>query len=124
VSGAIATVFYGHGQAYQAISAQLATFHDQFMETLTGSGSSYAGAEAANARTTGAANPAPGLPREISGDVKALDREVNSEEKWVDGEVESDLSKFDAALGASYPVAALDAESFLILLGSTVASNG
>jgi PE family protein len=50
VSGAIAAVFSGHGQAYQAISARLAAFHDRFAQILAGSGSSYASAEAANAQ--------------------------------------------------------------------------
>ncbi|MEK0462592.1 PE family protein, partial [Mycobacterium ulcerans] len=38
VSVAIAALFSGHGQAYQAISAQAAAFHDQFLRALTGAG--------------------------------------------------------------------------------------
>ncbi|MEK0919821.1 PE family protein, partial [Mycobacterium ulcerans] len=49
VSVAIAALFSGHGQAYQAISAQAAAFHDQFLRALTGAGGAYAAAEAANA---------------------------------------------------------------------------
>ncbi len=48
VSAAIAALFSGHGKAFQAISAQAATFHDQFMELLTSGAGSYASAEAAN----------------------------------------------------------------------------
>ncbi len=49
VSAAIAALFSGHGQAYQALSAQVAAFHDQFVQVLTAGARSYAGAEAANA---------------------------------------------------------------------------
>ncbi|WP_261901068.1 PE family protein, partial [Mycobacterium marinum] len=49
VSVAIAALFSGHGQAYQAISAQAAAFHDQFLRAWTGAGGAYAAAEAANA---------------------------------------------------------------------------
>ena len=36
VSAAIAAAFSGHAQGYQALSAQAAAFHDQFVQTLTG----------------------------------------------------------------------------------------
>ena len=49
VSTAIAALFSGHAQAYQALSAQAAAFHAQFVQALTSAGSSYAAAEAANA---------------------------------------------------------------------------
>ncbi|WP_156748017.1 PE family protein, partial [Mycobacterium sp. E3198] len=48
VSAAIAAVFAGHAQAYQAVSAQAAAFHAQFMSTLNAAGGAYAAAEAAN----------------------------------------------------------------------------
>ncbi len=35
VSAAIAAVFSSHGQAFQALSAQAAAFHDQFVQALT-----------------------------------------------------------------------------------------
>jgi hypothetical protein len=38
-----------HGQAYQAASAQLTAFHDQFVRALSTGAASYASAEAANA---------------------------------------------------------------------------
>ena len=47
VSAAIAALFSGHGQAYQAASAQAAAFHQQFTQMLTASAGAYAGAEAA-----------------------------------------------------------------------------
>ena len=49
VSAAIASLFSSHGQQFQAISAQAAAFHAQFVQSLSGAGSSYALAEAANA---------------------------------------------------------------------------
>jgi hypothetical protein len=49
VSAAIASLFSGHGQQFQALSTQAAAFHTQFVQALTSAGSSYAAAEAANA---------------------------------------------------------------------------
>ncbi|WP_261864744.1 PE family protein, partial [Mycobacterium marinum] len=47
VSVAVAQLFDGHGQAYQAISAQAAVFHGRFVAALNAAADSYAGAEAA-----------------------------------------------------------------------------
>lgn len=49
VSAAIAALFSSHGLGYQALSAQAAAFHEQFVQTLTGATGAYAAAEAANA---------------------------------------------------------------------------
>ena len=49
VSAGIAALFGVQGQAYQALSAQAAAFHEQFVQALTAGGSSYAAAEAAAA---------------------------------------------------------------------------
>ena len=49
VSVAIASLFSGHAQAYQALTAQAATFHQQFLQALSRAGIAYAAAEAANA---------------------------------------------------------------------------
>ncbi|WP_459758407.1 PE family protein, partial [Mycobacterium riyadhense] len=48
VSAAVASLFAGHGQAYQRLSAQMATYHDQFVQALTAGAGAYASAEAAN----------------------------------------------------------------------------
>ncbi|OOK72078.1 PE family protein [Mycobacterium kansasii] len=45
----MASLFAGHGQAYQRLSAHLTAYHDQFVRTLQSSADAYAGAEAANA---------------------------------------------------------------------------
>ncbi|KAA1249664.1 PE family protein, partial [Mycobacterium simiae] len=49
VSAAIAALFSGHGQTYQALSTQAAAFHAQFVQALTAGAGAYAGAEAASA---------------------------------------------------------------------------
>ncbi len=49
VSAAIAAIFSAHGQGYQALSAQAAAFHSQFVATLASSVSSYQTTEAASA---------------------------------------------------------------------------
>jgi hypothetical protein len=48
VSAAIASLFAGHGQAFQALSAPAAAFHAQFAQTLSAAGGSYTATEAAN----------------------------------------------------------------------------
>ena len=49
VSAAIASVFSGYGKEFQALSAQAAGFHAQFVQALNGAGGAYAAAEATNA---------------------------------------------------------------------------
>src|ERR1700739_3469393 len=49
VAGGIAAVFSARGQGFQALGAQAAAFHDQFVQTLPAGAGSYASAEAANA---------------------------------------------------------------------------
>src|ERR1700758_5536299 len=54
VSAAIAAVFSAHGQGFQALSAQAAAFHDQFVQALTAGAGSYLSTEAANASAVAA----------------------------------------------------------------------
>jgi triacylglycerol lipase len=49
VSAAIAALFSSHAQGFQALGAQAAAFHAQFVQTLTGAAGAYAAAEATNA---------------------------------------------------------------------------
>jgi hypothetical protein len=49
VSATVAALFDAHAQAYQALSAQAAYFHGQFVQLLNGGATQYALAEAANA---------------------------------------------------------------------------
>ncbi len=52
VSAATASQFAIHAQMYQAVSAQAAAIHDQFVAMLESSAASYAASEAANALAT------------------------------------------------------------------------
>jgi hypothetical protein len=49
VSAAIAALFGAYGQAHQALSAQAAAFHQEFVQALTAAAGTYAAAEAAAA---------------------------------------------------------------------------
>jgi hypothetical protein len=49
VSASIAALFDAHAQAYQALSAQAALFHQQFVQLMSGGATQYASTEAANA---------------------------------------------------------------------------
>jgi PE family len=74
VSEAVAALFGAHAQQFQTVSSQVAAFHNQFVQALTGSGASYAGTEAAAAAAM--QNPAQGLndflPPQLQNIVKAL----------------------------------------------------
>jgi hypothetical protein len=50
VSEVIATLFAAHAQAYQTLSAQAATFHQQFVQLMNAGAGSYASAEAENVK--------------------------------------------------------------------------
>jgi hypothetical protein len=49
VSANIAALFGAHAQAYQALSAQAAAFHNQFVQLMNGGAASYVSTEATNA---------------------------------------------------------------------------
>jgi len=49
VSAAVAAMLSEHGLAYQALSAQAAAFHTQFVQALGDAAGTYAAAEVANA---------------------------------------------------------------------------
>ena len=65
VSAAIAALFGAHGQGFQALGAQAAAFHQQFVQTLNAGASSYAGAEAANVAAF-MANPAQTIGQDLT----------------------------------------------------------
>jgi hypothetical protein len=56
VSQAIAAVFGGHAQQFQALSSQVAAVHEQFVQSLAASAASYASTDAASASTLNAAH--------------------------------------------------------------------
>jgi triacylglycerol lipase len=53
VSAAVAAVFSAHGQGFQALSAQAAAFHAEFVQALKSGAGSYASGEAANLAALG-----------------------------------------------------------------------
>ncbi|OBK28547.1 hypothetical protein A5634_20190 [Mycobacterium asiaticum] len=61
VSAAIAQLFGTHGQEFQAISAQAAAFHEQFVGLLNAGAGAYASAEASATQTLLSAASAPSL---------------------------------------------------------------
>ena len=70
VSAAIAKLFSGHGQAFQALSAQAAAFHAEFVRALSGNSGAYTGAEAGNVASLLAqplVNPTTGVALIIGG---------------------------------------------------------
>lgn len=48
ISAGISALFGAHGQAFQAINAQVARFHEQFVQTMRATAAAFSGAEAAN----------------------------------------------------------------------------
>ena len=70
VSAAIAAVFSAHGQSFQALGAQAAAFHEQFVQALTAGAGSYVGAEAANVAAF-TANPAQTVQQDLLGLINA-----------------------------------------------------
>jgi hypothetical protein len=70
VSVAIADLLSRHGQAYQALGAQVAAFHEQFVQTLTAGAGSYASAEAANVAAF-TANPAQTVGQDLLAAINA-----------------------------------------------------
>lgn len=57
VSEVAAALFSSHGQAYQALSTEATTFHEQFVQALASAEQLYDSAEAGNASPTPGARP-------------------------------------------------------------------
>ena len=70
VSATIAAVFSAHGQGFQALSAQAAAFHDQFVQALTAGAGSYVSTEAANVAAL-TANPAQTIGQDLTNLINA-----------------------------------------------------
>jgi hypothetical protein len=63
VSAAVQSIFAGHAQAYQSLSAQLSAYHSKFVSLLNGGAAQYLSAEIANAQQTlGGGAPASAVP--------------------------------------------------------------
>ncbi|WP_156803229.1 PE family protein, partial [Mycobacterium gordonae] len=73
VSAAIAKLFGGYAQQFQAVGAQVSLFHHQFVQALNGGGILYATSEAANASPLqAAASAAAGVQDAINTPVQQL----------------------------------------------------
>jgi PE family len=59
VSAQVAALFSEHGLGYQQVSAQIAKFHEQFVQTLSAGANAYAAAEANAVQTLSSAAKAP-----------------------------------------------------------------
>ena len=70
VSAAIAAVFSAEGQGFQALGAQAAAFHEQFVQALTAGARSYVSAEAANVAAF-TANPAQTIEQDLLNAINA-----------------------------------------------------
>jgi hypothetical protein len=63
ISAAFTELLSTHAQGFQALSAQAAAFHDEFVKSLSGGAAQYVSTEAANAASSSAATiHIPGLP--------------------------------------------------------------
>jgi len=61
----VASLFSEHAQAFQALSAQAATFHAPFVQTVNAAGGAYTGTEAANA------SPLQSVQQDVLGPINA-----------------------------------------------------
>jgi hypothetical protein len=69
VSAAIASLFSGHGQQFQALSARAAAFHAEFVQSLNAAASTYAAAELSGAQGLAVFSPVEALiGRPLAGD--------------------------------------------------------
>jgi len=87
VSAQIAALFSSHAVGYQQLSAQAATFHQQFVQSLTAGAGTYAAAEVNVVQTLASAVPAlgidlsgglAGLEASLSADITALNASLNA----------------------------------------------
>ena len=112
VSAAIAAVFSAHGQGFQALGAQAAAFHHQFVKALSGAGCTYTAAEAANASLVSApglgpssAAPAqplhlPSLSSVINGFVNWLNQAINAISSFVNQAINAIIAFLNQAVNA------------------------
>ena len=101
VSAAIAAVFSTHGQGFQALGAQAAAFHDQFVKALSGAGCTYTAAEAANASLVsvpglGPSSAAPAQPLHLP----SLSSVINGFVNWLNQAVNSIIAFLNQAVHA------------------------
>ncbi|OBI91268.1 PE family protein [Mycobacterium asiaticum] len=136
VSAAIAQLFGTHGQEFQALSAQAAAFHQEFVGMLNAGASAYASAEASGVQalmsaTSGGVGPIGNLGQTIS---TAIQAEVQGISGAVGGAPAAfaagglpaavqNLNAFGAAVAAPYQALAANTSANLQAIHNTFAAN-
>jgi hypothetical protein len=121
VSTELAAVFGAHAEAFQALSAQAAAFHDQFVQLMNLGSQSYAVTEAANISSvqTGAVNmPQQTLGRSVLSD--SVQAAPAATEKWV---VAQTVAVSTAAAAAPVGSAVAPAATPVASVGSALAAG-
>ncbi|OBJ87370.1 PE family protein [Mycobacterium asiaticum] len=136
VSAAIAQLFGTHGQEFQALSAQAAAFHQEFVTMLNAGASAYASAEASGVQalmsaTSGGVGPIGSMAQSIS---TAIQGEVQGISGAVGGAPTAfaaaglpaaiqNLNAFGAAVAAPYQALAANTSANLQAIHNTFAAN-
>ncbi|OBK91802.1 hypothetical protein A5645_25990 [Mycobacterium asiaticum] len=137
VSAAIAQLFGTHGQEFQALSAQAAAFHQEFVGMLNAGASAYASAEASGVQAlmsgaSGGMAPIGNLGQTIS---TAIQAEVQGISGVLGGAPSAfgvaagmpaaiqDLNAFGAAVAAPYQALAANTTANLQAIHNTFAAN-
>src|SRR5882757_3978353 len=102
VSAAISQMFGAYGQEFQALSAQAAAFHDQFVGLMSSGATAYLSTEVANAQQV------------LMGAVNAPAASVGA------SAAVQDLNSFGATLAAPYQALVSNATANLQSLGSAI----
>lgn len=118
VSAEVAALFSSHAQGYQQLSAQVAAFHDKFVQALGAGATSYAAAERGAAQTLANAVGAPtaqllGQPL-ISESVGSVGAAAAKAAAQVQGALQGVGSSFRSLLGLQPTGASLAASSALL----------
>jgi type IV secretory pathway VirJ component len=100
VSAAITALMGTHAQQFQAVSAQMATFHNQFVGLVKSGAGAYVSSEATNAQTLGSA-------------LKADEQAVVNEEEAVDSEASNSVLSDEAMVSSDEQMVSTDERNAL-----------
>ena len=121
VSAAIAALFGSHGQEFQALSAQAAAFHDEFVGLMKSGSGAYLGSEVANAeQMLGGALHAPA--QALGGGASAISQPLAGVETEV-AALTNGLNTFGATVAAPYETLFSNAAANLKVLGGAISAN-
>jgi hypothetical protein len=128
VSAAIAQLFGAHGREFQAISAQAAAFHDEFVGLLNAGAGAYASAEAAGTQALGGpglagfadavASPYQSLFANTAGNLRALGNALAANPTPVLSQLASNLSGYRPQIVTGFANAPASIEAGLNALPS------